>query len=301
MIPSAGQAVLTLVLTVGLNTDGPSLPAIEELIACLEASEATTRNLSVTTEYVKLENSFLPVDKPVRLKLTTKFIVDCEGRSWYEGVGEQVSTGLKPEDVRISHGRWQTTFDGKAARSLEGGSDGVFHWGGIDDYPAWHGVNPLEFTTHYFAKPVSKILKESSATVVGQTQWESRPVAIVDTKPVVKKQSRKLRFWIDPARRVVVRRAALIQFAPDQQWQEYTRTESREHKEAKLGAWLPTRTKYEALHVTKDMTPEHVHYSFEGRNSDWKVNSAIPAETFRLDFPENVLVTDRRQPKPNQK
>jgi len=300
MIPSAGHVFLTLLLTTGLRFEDPNPPTIEQLIACLETSEAAIRNLSVTTEYVKLDKFLLPVDKPVRLQLTTKFIVEREGRSWYDCVGEQISRP-KPNEVSIYRGRWQMAFDGEVATSMKGDSDGVFHSAGIDNYPGWHGVNPLEFTTHYFQKPLSKILKDSDPTVVGQTKWESQPVAIVETKPVVKEQSRKYRLLIDPARRIVVRRAALVQFAPDQMWQEYTRIESREHKEVSPGVWLPTRVKYESVHVTKDMTPEELSWSFEGRNSEWKVNSKIPDETFRLVFPANVIVTDQRKPKPGEK
>ena len=61
------------------SVDTP-LPAAEELIACLEKARAAIKNLSVTTEHIKLQNDDLPVSEPICLRRTTAFIVDRAAR-----------------------------------------------------------------------------------------------------------------------------------------------------------------------------------------------------------------------------
>jgi hypothetical protein len=56
------------------------LPRVEEVIACLEKASAAIKNLSVTTEHIKLPNDDLPVSEPIRLRRTTAFIVDPDAR-----------------------------------------------------------------------------------------------------------------------------------------------------------------------------------------------------------------------------
>ena len=296
----ATNSLVLVALTV-LHLEDPRPLTINQVMDGLKKSATTIRNLSVTTKYVRLQKQFLPVEKPVRLQLETKSIVDNSGRAWYECWGEQAGIGQRPNEVTISSGRWQGAYDGEVARSLDAGSDGVFHWGWIDKQLVWFTINPLEFTTHYMGQPVSEILRTRNATVAGHAEWEGRPVAIVETQPVLGKDGvrRKYRFWVDHARNyVVVKRASLSQFGDEQPLQEFDRIESGAHKEVQAGIWLPIRVKYESVKVTKDQAPEELHYSFEGQNSNWRVNSELPADTFRLVFPDDVVVTDRRTPKP---
>ena len=56
--------------------DGTPLPRVEEVIARLDKARAAIKNLSVTTEHIKLQNDDLPVSEPIRLRRTTAFIVD---------------------------------------------------------------------------------------------------------------------------------------------------------------------------------------------------------------------------------
>ena len=64
---------------------GTPLPMVEEVIARLEKARAAIKNLSVTTEHIKLPNDDLPVSEPIRLRTTTAIIVDrpapCPKRS----------------------------------------------------------------------------------------------------------------------------------------------------------------------------------------------------------------------------
>ena len=272
-------------------------PAVRKLVEGLHETESAIRNLSVTTEYVKLQQFSLPVDQPVRMELVTKAIVDSTGRGWNDCTGEQVNIEPNGKDVRIYKGRWTGAFDGKVARSLNGYGDGKFHSGGISNYLTWHGIDPRDFTTDYFDSRVSAKIEDRGATVAGQVPWDGRTVTIVDTIPQGTKDKRKYRFWIDPERKIVVRRAIVIQFLPGQPWQEYTRIESSDHEEIAPGIWLPMHVMYESVEVTKELAPEKLSWSYEGRNRDWKVNQDLPDKTFALTFPPNVRVNDHRPPK----
>jgi hypothetical protein len=72
-------APTTLLLAMLAATDDALLPGAEEVIARLEKTESRIKNLSVTTECVKLEKDDLPVSEPIRLRMTATFIVDHEG------------------------------------------------------------------------------------------------------------------------------------------------------------------------------------------------------------------------------
>ena len=266
----------------------------EKILAGLSRAEARIRNLAVTTKYVQLQKFDLPVEEPVRVEFVTKFVVDNTGRSWQECFGERVDS--RPNRVEVLKGHWLGSFDGKVAKSLSASEDGKFDSGRMDNYPSYRGVFPLEFTTHYFQKPVSAILKKSGAVLVGEAEWEGRPVTLVETPPVNRTGDitarGKYQFLIDPTRDwIVVRRSTWIQYGADQEWQEYTHVESSEHKEIRPGIWLPMRVKYESLNVTKSGNPELL-WSFDGRNEDWKVNQNLPESQFNITFPPGVVVTD---------
>ena len=74
----------TLPAMLAASVDTP-LPRAEVVIARLEKTEAAIKNLSVTTEHIKLQKDDLPVSEPIRLRTTTAIIVDrpalCPKRS----------------------------------------------------------------------------------------------------------------------------------------------------------------------------------------------------------------------------
>ena len=286
--------LLLALLVAGPLADDPAPPSIDSLVAGLEKTEASIRDLAVSTDYVKLQKFPLKVDKPIRMGLRTEFVVTRDGKGRYECIGEQVNSGR--DGVKTYPGRWRCAYDGEVARSMAGDVDGRFHFGEIDRYPSWHGVNPLEYTTHYNREPVSRALKERPPAFAGRGEWDGRPVVMIDTATTINGAAYKARYWIDPERRIVVRRALMIQRAPDKPWQEYSRIESRDHKEIIPGIWLPMRIKYESVTLPKNGKPEEVSWSYEGTNSDWKVNQDPPASTFRLEFPPDVRITDRLPP-----
>lgn len=284
-------AVLTVAASPG---DAPDLGPI---IAGLEKTEASIRDLAVSTEYVKLQKYPLKVDRPVRMGLRTEFIVTREGKGWYDCVGEQVNSG--PDGVKTYPGRWRAAYDGETVRSMNGDVEGRFHFGSIDRYPSWHGVNPLEYTIRYNNEPVTKTLKERPPIFAGRAEWDGRPVVLLDTPTTINGAAYKIRFWVDADRRIVVRRALMLQRVPEKSpWQEYSRIESRDHREIVHGIWLPMRFKYESVQPARDGKPEDLSWSYEGVNSEWKVNQDPPASTFCLEFPGDVRVTDHRPPAP---
>jgi hypothetical protein len=169
MLPLA--RLLAVLATTGGAQD-TARSSVDEIVACLERTEGVIRNLSVTTEYVKFQKDEVPVSEPVRMRFTTAFIVEGSGRARYECVGEQVNVGPMPGEVRTFRGRWRATFDGQVATTLRGSIDGAFISAEIDRWPAWHGVNPLEYTTHNFGEPVS--LKTRSALDPGASDEPDR-------------------------------------------------------------------------------------------------------------------------------
>lgn len=264
-----------------------------EVVASLERTEAAIANLSVTTEYEKLQRPDVPpATDLIRLRMTTAFIIDRDGRTRYECVGQQVNYG--PKGVTTYRGRWRSTFDGEVATTLTGGDDGSFHSAELSGSPHWHGVNPREYTTHYFQQPASVWLKRRAGRVVGREGWESRRVTVAESEPKdVDGTGWKYRFWVDVERGVVVRRAGLIRY-PDQDWREYTRIESRAHEEVRPGVWLPDRFQYESLHNVKAGGPEQISWRFDGRNLGWEANRTLPEGTFRLVPPPDLNVKDHR-------
>ena len=294
---------LLLAPTVG---DDPAPPSIDAIVAGLKQTEAAIHDLAVTTDYVRLQKFPLTVDKPVRAVLREESIVTADGKSWHECVGEQISS--RADGVTTYRGRWRGTFDGKVARSLQGGPDfeyrldGAFHFASIDDHPSWHGVSPLEYTTRYGDELVSKTLTDRPPIFVGRADWEGHPVEILDTPTVINRAAYKGRFWIDPARRIVVHRSRLLQLEPGKTpWREYTRTESHDHKEVAPGIWLPARFTLVSTSLGTGGKPDELAWSYEGTNSRWKVNQNPPDSTFQLSFPVGVTVEDHRQLKAEPK
>jgi hypothetical protein len=145
----ASLLLTTLAATADKEETAPPSVTAKQVVAVLERTESAIRNLAVHTEYVKLQKFALPVAKPVQMQMTTEFLVDREGRTWYECVGEQVNIGQ--DGVRTYRGRWRAAYDGQLAATLTGGADEKFHFATLERSPSWHGVNPLEFTTHYSA------------------------------------------------------------------------------------------------------------------------------------------------------
>jgi hypothetical protein len=296
MTPLCGLLLLCIA-PAWIEADAP-LPTIDAVIARLEKTQAAIDNLSVSTRFVMHQESEPPGGEPIRIEMATKFVVDREGRSWYECEGEQVTFGPKQGEARIYKGRWSCAFDGKEATFLTSGADGKPHFGEISDYPAWHGVNPLEYTTRYNHKTVSSTLRAKKGRVVEWQTRQSRPVVVAETEAVtVDGKGWKQRFWIDMERGVVARRAALMMRTPEQGWREYTRIESDDHRVIAPGIWLPMRVLYESVSIPKDGGPEVMSWRYEGVNSDWAVGKKLPNGLFRLTFPEDLQVNDHRKAK----
>lgn len=285
---------LAVVLAALATADDPPPPSADEVIARLERTEASFRNLSVAAEFVSLQREPSADSELIGVRFTTMFVVDREGRLRHEWVGEMVNLG-PGGTVKLVPSRGRNAYDGEVATSLSGSYDGSWATAGLDRHPSYRGINPLESTTHYFGEPVSRFLGPHAPRVVGVDKFDERPTVIVEGEPkVVDGDGWKYRFWVDMERGVVVRRAGLIQ-KPGQEWREYTRIESRAHEEIRPGVWLPTHVKYESLDVRKPDGRDRVLWSNEGRNIAWEVDRELPDGFFRLAFPASAVVTDRRK------
>ena len=279
-------------MTPSSNNDEQEL---ERIVRGIEKTAQSIKTMSVTTDYIKKQLALLPVEEPVTLSLTTKAIIGRWGRVLNDTEGQQVNIEPDGKSVRIYKGRWQCVFQNGEGRRLEW-YEGQPSSATLGGNLSWHGTDPREFTTQYHSKKVADIIRSRGARVVKRTERDKRPVVVVETTAIGDGQKRCYRFWIDPERNVVVRRAILVRYKDDQPWQEYSRIECHDYQEIATGIWLPMNAKYESVDVTPELTPEKLSWSFEGKNRDWHVNQELPAETFELPFPEGVRVNDHRTP-----
>lgn len=263
-----------------------ALPTFNEVVAHLAATEAKVNNLSVTTDYVKVD-AFVN-NPPLRLEMSATATVDTTGRLTYTVKGEQGAGGGK-----TFRGQWQGAYDGQCFRSLQSSTNGQPLSGAIDDHWSMHGLNPLEFTTRYFHQSIAGQLKEKGGKVVEAVQVGGRKVLLVEMPEVKTDELRKMQFSVDPERWVVVKRA--ISRKPEgHDWHEYTRLETSDYVEVKPGVWLPGKVKQESLQLDRKTGKDKLSWSFAGTNRDWRVNQSLTANTFNLEFPAGVQVTDRR-------
>ncbi len=262
----------------------------------LHQTEKAIRNLSVTTDYVKRQMFLLPVDKPVEMTLVTKAVIDHEGRSHEDTDGQRGDVDSNGKTLSLHRGRWIGTDNGKSVRRLDYWHGNNWSRATHEDAFTWHGIDPREFTTHFRGRVVSDIVRQPGSRIAGRTTRNGRAVVVVETAPFGPAEPRRHRFWIDPERRIVVRRALEIHFTEGQPWQEYIRLEGRDHREVSPGIWLPTRITHECVRVTPELRPEELHWRYEGTNRDWRVNRELPADTFELNFPAGIEVVDYRHP-----
>jgi len=269
--------------------------SLELVLTALQETEAAIKNLSVTTDYVHRQASLLPFDSTIEMKMTTDAIIDSVGNSRNETSGQQLSLESDGKSARTFRGRWLGVFKDGVAKHLRWYEENNSPRASLDEVLRWHGVDPREFTTHFQHRSVTEILRVPGATISERTEWDGRPVIIVES--VIRQNrsdKRRYRFWIDTERKIVVRRAITIQYAEGQPWQEYARIEGREHREIAVGIWLPTKVKYESLDVKADVAPVKLAWSYEGVNRDLKVNELLANDTFDLEFPAGVQVNDHR-------
>ena len=273
-------------------------PSAEAILAGLKANEANIKNLMVTTTFDKLVTFGLPEGKEARLKFKTQALVTTDGKMAYSTEGDLT---FNFGDGKILVGKATGVHDGDVFKEIGFSANGTPRSASINEHATWYGVNPLEFTIWYFQKPISQTFADRELIVVEESQWDDRDVLVVETSPFTNVQKWKTRFWIDLDRNyTVVRRAALVQYEPDQPWQEYTRIEGREHREIEPGVWLPMQVKYESVNTSKDLKPPMVAWRHEGTNENWKVNQELPTNRFKLEFPSGVIVNDHR-PKQSEK
>ncbi len=269
----------------------------EAVLAGLKQAEEKVQNFSVKIHWTKFFKFGLPqLDEPVKTQADTTYVTDGPQRIAYEYTSEGFSVG-PDKKTSIYPRRGKMAFDGKLCRILEAPRQIEAWHGQIYSYASWYaGPDPREFTTNYFQEPITNALKARGIVVAGQTEWDGHHLTIVETAQPVQRsghERRKMSFWIDPARNwLVVRRAILVQYRPEQKWQEYHYTETRGHQEVSPGIWLPRKLKLESLQVTEKQQPATLAWREEGEARDWQVNRKLSPTQFVLDFSPGTPVDD---------
>jgi len=286
-VPSVGSE------RVSLPASTNSARELESILRGLGEAQGAIRNLTVMMTLVKRQRFSLPVDEPVETNLVAKVIVDDKGRVRDETQGQLVDLDTDEKSVRLLRTRLLGVFRDGERHRLKWIEDRLDR-ASLDKYLPIHGIDPRELTTHFRGISVADWIRQAGTRIADRVDWDGRAVVVVHTKPFGLRIQRRCCFYIDPERRVVVRRALAIRFHEDLPWREYLRVEGREYHEAAVGIWLPTRVKSECVYVTAELAPEKFGWGIEGVSTDWQVNRELPDETFEVSFPKGVDVTDYR-------
>ena len=136
-------------------------------------------------------------------------------------------------------------FDGNELRSIEGPVERGWIDGRVArrmEAFAWER-DPREFLTHVSGKPLSQTIAELPARIVGESQWEGRPVVVVETGPFKREKSAtKGRYLIDADRGfALVKQSSLIRYPVNPEWIEFHSIELHDFAEVDPGMWLPKR------------------------------------------------------------
>jgi thiol-disulfide isomerase/thioredoxin len=269
----------------------------DAVLAGLKRAEQRVRNFSVSIHWTKYYNLGEPkLEAPVKTQADADYVFEAPKKIACAYTSEHFS--IKPDkQVSIYPVRGKLAFDGKVCHVLEGPRNFDARHGEIWSYATWNaGPDPCEFITNYFQDPISSTLEKHGIVLDGRTEWEGRPMIVVETPPIKSKtgpERRKLSYWIDAERNwLVVRRSILVQYRPDQKWQEYQRAESRCHTEVETGVWLPRKMMQETLLVSEKQKPPVLAWRDEGEARDWVIDRKLPAKQFELPFPPGTVVDD---------
>lgn len=265
------------------------LPATKDVIAGLEAAEARIKNLEVTMQYTKV-NAFT-MRRPHASKISSHFIVDTEkgNRLACEESGDAVSSG------KIVAGQRLWTFDGQRARHLYARQGEPFSIASIEKSPRPLCLNPWLYTTRHVTELISVQCRRMELSIVGEEEFHGRKVLVAETARDKEDPGVKVRFFIDPKRWVVMRRAVMLE-GPKDSWHLFMYVDTWDYAEIEKDIWLPTRFYHAQLAHDPLTKLESIVWSFEGTSSDWKVNQKLADERFHLVFPDDVEIHDHTKP-----
>ena len=224
--------------------------SIDDVISGLEDVEATAKTFRVDVKFER--DSEHPAPGSSVVSNETTFLQDSSGRFRVE----RLETRLLKIDGKQFEAPISViaVFDGTSLKRMEGrgrfttgrlsGDAGEMPWGG----------SPREYFTHYFDTPVSQLIKEQEAEIVGSGK---EPILIVETKGNFvesDRSTRKYRFLIDVGKNYsVVERSVLIKPDGSDKFYAYGRTVSADHQRTASGVWVPTRAVDESINVDEVM------------------------------------------------
>ena len=272
---------------------GGAQVSINEVISGLEDVEATAKGFKVDVKYERDSEHSAPGSSIVSNETT--FLQDSSGRFRVE----RLETRLLKIDGKQFEAPISViaVFDGTSTKQMEGrgrfttgrlsGDAGGMPWGG----------SPRAYLTHYFDTPVSQLIKEQRAEIVG---GEKESILIVETKGNFverDRSTRKYRFLIDVGKNYsVVERSVLIKPDGSDKFYAYGRTISVDHQRTASGVWVPTRAVDESINVDDVINGNSKKSALNFRNeftfSNWDLLPDLDEATFELEFAEGIAVTD---------
>lgn len=274
----------------GANATDSSL-TVRELLQGLQDVEQIAKSFRVDFEYRRANDDAW--GSPV-LSFDATYLADDTGRIRLE----RSDTRLLTDDTgKQFEGRVEViaAYNGTVLRQMEGRDK--FTTGRISanvgEMP-W-GATPRNFLTHFFDKPVSQILRDSGAIIVGRANAEVLTVDTRENYVESDKTRRKYRFKVDKTFSVV-EKAALVKAEGSDKWYVYMRIKSSDYGPTKSGVWVPKTGTYESIDVDdvmqgKEKSPK-IRFRNEFTFSEWDLSPHWDDSTFELTFPPGVTVTD---------
>jgi hypothetical protein len=288
------EVLMTWIYDAGAQAS-PQLP-VEDIVNGIRAVENSIVSLRVDAN---IEGVLFPPNFPhtgVQLRFAERVTVDKSQRTRHEIEGQdfKIING-KPEFRPLKK---KGTYNGTEARIARGAKQ--YNLGSITDSRADLGliIDPIQITTNFYSEPVSKILTDRKAKVVGSVDHDGRSVLVLETDPIHPKDSWKYRFLVDPGLNfAVVKRSQLFKFAGTQTWLDFDCISNHKYKEFMPGVWLPTEIHIKCLDPRKEDlvagTDPKVRHEWMVKVDNWDVNPEIADSTFNLIFDPGTQVEDR--------
>ena len=310
---SLALALSGVISMVAVGDDTTEKPAtVDEIIAALKLKEESLETLQAVYVCQSEFNFVKPGTKgpPEHLieddavSMTRKAEVSWEvirdGRGRMEAALKR--TNVRRDGTKVDRDeKIVSTFNGGTGRWLEtrkaanGSSERAV--GRATEKFQRTNDSPFDMTTQHLGAPVSKLLVDGKARLVGTEQWEGRPVVILEVSPVTVRQDYiyQQRFWIDIDRATAVRRQSFVQCGAGMPRGLHYQVDAKEYSEVSAGIWLPKVVDVLNYHVSKegqDFLVAKEHYEV----TNWMANEKIDSTRFNLEYPKGTLDTDRPGP-----
>ena len=184
------------------DTSTPGQPrseVIADIVKGLKQAEQSIESLVVNHSYVSQHNFTEPGQPPraefpiednavsMRRRGTVFWEIERDGRGRMEAKYLKTSSQFDQSQVKKREA-YISTFDGHSGqflttRSTESGVV-VSSDRRRTDRLMLISSSPFDFATHHHGKPISDLLAQPGAKIVGREHWEERPVVVVEALPV---------------------------------------------------------------------------------------------------------------------